>query len=77
MVKLSMRKLAKAGVGVVLVSHQLSDIIPEISRVILLKNGRVVADGDKARMLTPKILRNLFGTRVSLAKQGGYFHAVS
>lgn len=76
-VKASLRKLARAGVGVVLVTHQLSDIIPEISRIVLLKQGRVAADGDKTLIITPKILANLFGTRVSLAKEKGYFHAIS
>jgi iron complex transport system ATP-binding protein len=37
-------KLAQAGIGILLVTHHLPDIIPEIDRVILLRNGRVCAD---------------------------------
>ena len=39
-----LRKLARAGIGIILVTHHLADIIPEIDRVILMRAGRVVAD---------------------------------
>ena len=40
-----MRKLARAGIGIILVTHHLADIIPEIDRVILMREGRIVATG--------------------------------
>ena len=43
-----LRKLAQSGTGILIVTHHLADIIPEIDRVILLKDGRVFADGEKA-----------------------------
>ncbi len=74
-VKQTLRKLARSGVGVVLVTHHLSDIIPEINRVILLRNGKIAADGSKNSVLTEHNLKRLFGADVGLIKKGGYFHA--
>ena len=59
-VRSSMRTLAKAGKGIVLVTHYPEDIIPEIKRVVLLKNGTVFADGSKGRLLTDGVMSELF-----------------
>src|ERR1700757_577230 len=55
------RKLAQSGIGILLVTHHLSDIIPEIDRVILMRAGQIVGDGAKDETLTAQSLRNLFG----------------
>ena len=44
-----LRKLAQAGTGILMVTHHLPDILPEIDRVILLRQGRVFADGSQDR----------------------------
>ena len=69
-----LRRLAQSGTGVVIVTHHLSDIIPEIGRVILLKNGSVHGDGEKARLLTTERLSELFGLSVEVARRDGYYH---
>ena len=43
-----------------LVTHYPEDIIPEIKRVVLLKNGTVFADGSKDRLLTDGVMSELF-----------------
>jgi iron complex transport system ATP-binding protein len=70
----SVRKLARSGIGILLVTHHLSDIVPEIDRVILMRDGRVVADGPKEATLTAPALKDLFGVRVELARRDGYYH---
>ncbi len=70
----SVRKLAKSGIGIVLVTHHLSDIVPEIDRVILMRGGQIVGDGPKAELLTAGSLRDLFGVNVELAQRDGYYH---
>ena len=70
----TMRKLAKSGLGILLVTHHVSEIIPEIERVVLLREGRVLADGGKSFILTAEHLSNLFGTAVRLGQHDGYFH---
>jgi iron complex transport system ATP-binding protein len=70
----TMRDLAQARLGILLVTHHVSEIIPEIERVILLREGRVVADGPKAEILTEDRLGSLFGVSVRIARADGYFH---
>jgi iron complex transport system ATP-binding protein len=69
-----LRKLAQAGTGILLVTHHLPDIIPEIDRVILLRKGQVFADGEKGRLLTSERLSELFGLPVELTRRDGYYH---
>ena len=70
----SIRKLARSGVAIILVTHHLSDIIPEIDRVILMSGGTIVADGPKEEVLTAAELGELFGVKVELARRDGYYH---
>ena len=70
----TVRKLANSGIGIVLVTHHLSDIIPEIDRVILMRKGGVMADGAKRETLTAERLSKLFGIEVDLAERAGYYH---
>src|SRR6201993_986036 len=68
------RKLAQSGIGILLVTHHLSDIIPEIDRVIFMRDGQLAADGPKEQILTAAALKDLFGVEVELARRGGYYH---
>lgn len=70
----AMRKLAQTGVAVILVTHHLPDIIPEIDRVICLRNGRVFQDGAKREMLTAERLSELFGMAVEVEERDGFYH---
>src|ERR1700675_1306837 len=70
----TMRKLAQSGLGILLVTHHVSEIIPEIARVVLLCEGRILADGRKSSILTAEHLSNLFGVAVRLGQHDGYFH---
>jgi len=70
----TMRQLAQSGLGILLVTHHVSEIIPEIERVILLREGRVIADGSKSAVLTEEHLSKLFGVAVRLGRSDGYFH---
>lgn len=70
----TMSSLAQSGIGIILVTHDLADLIPEIERVLLMSKGKIVADGPKAEMLQPRRLENLFGISVDVARQNGYYH---
>ncbi len=69
----AMRELARAGLGVLLVTHHVSEIIPEIERVVLLQKGKIVADGPKEKVLTSAQLSSLFEVPVRLFHEDGYF----
>jgi iron complex transport system ATP-binding protein len=70
----TMRNLAKSGMAILLVTHHVSEIIPEIERVILLRDGRILADGPKTAMLTSEKMSALFGVPLRVARDGDYFH---
>lgn len=67
------RKVAHAGTTIILVTHHLADIIPEIDRVVLLRDGHLVGDGGKREMLTSARLSTLFGIPIEVAERNGYF----
>ena len=66
----AMRKLAQSGIAILLVTHHVSEIIPEIERVILLRDGRIVADGAKASVLTSEKISALFGVPLQIDEPG-------
>ena len=70
----TLRDLAQSGLGILLVTHHVSEIIPEIARVVLLREGRILADGSKGTILTEENLSKLFNARVRLGQHDGYFH---
>src|ERR1700691_1196165 len=70
----TMRELAQSGLGILLVTHHVAEIIPEIERVVLLREGHIVGDGLKEEILTAARLSDLFGVRVQIGRQDGYFH---
>ena len=69
-----LRKIARSGTGVILVTHDPADIFPEINRVALLKDGRVLEDGRKEDILAATHLSRLFGIPVELVERNGYYH---
>jgi iron complex transport system ATP-binding protein len=71
----AMRLLAQSGIAILLVTHHLSDIIPEIDRIVMMKSGRIVADGPRAELLAKQPIENLFGIEVDIAERNGYIHA--
>jgi len=70
-----MRQLAKAGIAILLISHHLSDIIPEIQRVVFVKQGKILQDGTKDELLTTPHLRELFQVELEVVKRNDYYHA--
>jgi len=74
MLRGTMSRLAQSGLGIVLVTHDLSDVIPEIERVLLMASGRIVADGNKQDILESGTLSQVFGLRVQVEKRDGHYH---
>lgn len=72
----TVRHLMQRGKVVILVTHHIHEIPPEISRVILLKTGAVLAEGEKSAILTEKNLAHLFDTRLRLAQANGFYQAL-
>jgi len=70
----SMSALAKSGIGLILVTHDLSDIVPEITRVLLMSHGQIVADGTKEEILEAGKLSEVFGMRVEVERRNGHYY---
>jgi len=70
----TLRRLAQQGIGIVLITHHLADILPEIDRVVMLRQGRIFADGPKEQLLTESRLQELFGVPVNIARRDGFYH---
>ena len=70
----TMRELANSGTAIILVTHELADIVPEIQRVVLMSGGRVVADGAKEEILQVERLTALFGVNVEMTQRDGHYH---
>ena len=87
-VRRSMRALAQAGKSIVLVTHYPEDVIPEIVRLVLVKDGAVFADGPKERLLSDDTMSALLGVPLRVkrtavpavaknAEEDAYFSLVS
>ena len=73
-VRHTMSALARSGIAIILVTHELADIVPEIQRVVLMSRGHIVADGLKEEILQVDQLVGLFGVRVEMARRDGHYH---
>ncbi len=71
----SLRPLARSGVTLILVTHHVEEIIPEVERVIVMREGAIFADGPKADVLTSPVLSALFDAPLSVQESGGYYGA--
>ena len=69
----AVRQLAGGGRGLVLVTHHIEDIPPEVDRVVMLRSGRVFADGPKRELLTSEKLSELFGIPAEVEERGGIY----
>jgi iron complex transport system ATP-binding protein len=74
-IRLLLRQLAQQGTGILLITHHIADILPEMDRILMMRDGRIVADGSKETLLTAPSLSELFGVPVSLEQKDGYYHA--
>ena len=70
-----LRGLAQSGVSIVLITHHVADVVPEIGRVLMMREGRVAADGSRVELLTAERLSWLFGVTVQTAERDGHTFA--
>jgi len=69
------RQIARDGTTLILITHHIDEIVPEIERVVLLKDGRIAATASKRSMLTAERLTDLFNAPIAISEDDGYFYA--
>lgn len=70
-----LRKLAQQGTAILLITHHIADILPEIGRIVMMRDGQIVGDGSKTELLTEPKLSELFGREIAMSEREGYWNA--
>ena len=69
------REIARAGTTIILITHHVEEIVPEIERVVLLRQGAIAADGPKTAILTAAQLSRVFDAPLRLDESDGFYYA--
>ena len=71
----TLRGLAQAGTAILMITHHVSDVLPEMRRVVMMREGRIVADGLREELLTAERMSGLFGREIRMAERDGVLFA--
>jgi len=69
------REIARGGTTIILITHHVEEIVPEIERVVLLRQGAIAADGPKSDILTAAHLSRVFDAPLRLDESDGFYYA--
>ncbi|GKV54781.1 ABC transporter ATP-binding protein [Sporosarcina sp. NCCP-2222] len=70
----TLRTVVEANCHLVYVTHHIEEITEDITHVLLLKEGRIVASGRKEEILTGDLLSEAYSVPVTVGWQGGRPH---
>lgn len=65
--------LMSTGVSIVMVTHDLSDIPVCVDRVVMMRGGRIIADGTKEELLTDPMISKVYGEPIKVECTGGIY----
>jgi iron complex transport system ATP-binding protein len=71
----TLKQLDREGKTIILATHELSEIIPSIKRIVVMQEGKIVADGPKEEVLNEELLSDVYGNRVYLDERDGLYSA--
>ena len=66
-------ELSKLNTKILCVTHDITMITKIYDRVIMLKEGEIIADGDQDKIINNKNLKMLFGIDVNVIKNNGFW----
>ncbi|GHT54127.1 molybdenum ABC transporter ATP-binding protein [Endomicrobiia bacterium] len=72
----TMRKIVASGTKIVLVTHRISDIIPEMNRFVFLKKGKIFADGKRVEVFNSNTFSSLFDMEVNIGENNGLYSII-
>src|SRR3546814_3782598 len=70
-----LRGVARGGTTMLLITHHIEEILPEIGRIVMLRGGKLFRDGAKAELLTSEALSGLFDLPMAVTARGEWFDA--
>jgi iron complex transport system ATP-binding protein len=71
----TLEALDQAGKTIILATHELSEIIPAIRRIVVMKDGKIIADGEKKDILKEELLSDVYGANVFVDERNGLYTA--
>lgn len=71
-----MRALIAQNKTVILVTHHIQEILPEINRVVIIDRGEIRYDGNKKDVLTSQDMSALFHTNIHVSEKNGFYQWV-
>ena len=72
----TVRKLIRGGHTIILVTHHVHEIPPEIDHVVLLDQGKVISQGRKTDILSDRALSALFDTPIRVVDANGFYQVL-
>lgn len=63
--------------SLIFVTHHIEEILPLFTRALVLKDGTVLQAGKTATLLTPRLLKKLYGAEFRLTKSKGRYWPVA
>tara|TARA_Y100001968_G_C19410172_1_gene745835 strand:+ start:379 stop:1191 length:813 start_codon:yes stop_codon:yes gene_type:complete len=72
----NINKLIDQSVNIIYVTHTLESILSKTNRVLLIKEGKIIKDGNPSELITSKTLSDLFGISLNVMKQEEYWRGV-
>ncbi len=72
-IRKTMRDLADEGRSIILVTHYPEDIVPQVNRVVLIKDAAIHADGAKDELLTDDVMSDLFDVPLQVESDEGWY----
>ena len=67
-------ELSKLNTRIFCVTHDISMITRIYDRVIMLKDGKIIADGDQNKVMNSENFNKLFGIQVELTNNNGLWN---
>ena len=72
----NINKLIEQSVNIVYITHNLESILPETNRVILIKKGMIINDGEPNKLISSEVLSDLFKISVKVINNDGYWRSI-
>ena len=72
----NLNNLIDKSINIIYVTHNLESILPKTNRVILIKDGEILNDGEPNCIIKSKILSELFQISINVIKQDDYWRCL-